>query len=239
MLMRGGIFFGVRMNIGLIMAAGRGHRFGGPLPKQYRELAGMPILRHTILRLARHPGIDALQVLIHPDDQGLYDAATAGLGLRPALYGGAARQDLVRFGLEGIADLQPKNVLIHDGVRPFVAMETISAVLAALERGPAAIAGVKLADTLKRVTDGAITETVDRRNLWRAQTPQGFDYAAILAAHRRAATENAGSELTDDAMVAEQAGLTVEMVAGSEENFKITTETDLQRAAFLIAQREG
>jgi 2-C-methyl-D-erythritol 4-phosphate cytidylyltransferase len=223
------------MNIGLIMAAGRGHRFGGPLPKQYRDLAGMPILRHTILRLARHPGIDAIQVLIHPDDQGLYDAATAGLGLRPALYGGASRQDSVRFGLEGIADLQPKNVLIHDGVRPFVAMETITAVLAALERGPAAIAGVKLADTLKRVTDGVITETVDRQNLWRAQTPQGFDYAAILVAHRRAV--NAGIELTDDAMVAEQAGLAVEMVAGSEENFKITTETDLQRAAFLIAQR--
>lgn len=230
---------GWRMNVGLIVAAGRGHRFGGPLPKQYRELGGMPILRHTILRLQRHSGIDAVQVLIHPDDQALYDAATVGLGLRPALHGGATRQDLVRLGLEGIADLQPKNVLIHDAVRPFVAMETISAVLAALERVPAAIAGVPLADTLKRVADGAITETVDRRNLWRAQTPQGFNYAAILAAHHRAVTEQAGIELTDDAMVAEKAGLTVEMVAGSEENFKITTETDLQRAEILLRLEEG
>ena len=230
---------GWRMNVGLIVAAGRGHRFGGPLPKQYRELGGMPILRHTILRLQRHSGIDAVQVLIHPDDQALYDAATAGLGLRPALHGGATRQDSVRLGLEGIADLQPKNVLIHDAVRPFVAMETISAVLAALERVPAAIAGVPLADTLKRVADGAITETVDRRNLWRAQTPQGFNYAAILAAHHRAVMEQAGIELTDDAMVAEKAGLAVEMVAGSEENFKITTETDLQRAEILLRLEEG
>jgi 2-C-methyl-D-erythritol 4-phosphate cytidylyltransferase len=112
-------------------------------------------------------------------------------------------------------------------------------VLAALECVPAAIAGVPLADTLKRVADGAITETVDRRNLWRAQTPQGFNYAAILAAHHRAVTEQAGIELTDDAMVAEKAGLTVEMVAGSEENFKITTETDLQRAEILLRLEEG
>ena len=101
MLMRAELFLGWRMNIGLIVAAGRGHRFGGPLPKQYRELAGMPILRHTILRLQRHPGIDALQVLIHPDDQALYDVATAGLGLRPALHGGATRQDSVRWAWKG------------------------------------------------------------------------------------------------------------------------------------------
>jgi 2-C-methyl-D-erythritol 4-phosphate cytidylyltransferase len=145
----------------------------------------------------------------------------------------------VRLGLEGIADLRPQNVLIHDAVRPFVAMETISAVLAALERVPAAIAGVPLADTLKRVTDGVITETVDRRNLWRAQTPQGFAYAAILAAHQNAVTEQVGLELTDDAMVAETAGLKVEMVAGSEENFKITTETDLQRAEILVRLEAG
>ena len=118
-------------------------------------------------------------------------------------------------------------------------METISAVLAALERVPAAIAGVPLADTLKRVADKVITGTVDRRDLWRAQTPQGFDYAAILAAHRSAAARQDGGELTDDAMVAEQAGLMVEMVAGSEENFKITTETDLQRAAFLLRLEAG
>lgn len=226
------------MNVGLIVAAGRGHRLGGPIPKQYRELAGKPILRHTIELYLAHPEISAVQVLIHPSDQALYDAATAGLVLRPALFGGAMRQETVRLGLEGIADLTPANVLIHDAVRPFVSAATISAVLAALARSPGAIAGVPLADTLKRCADGYVTGTVDRQNLYRAQTPQGFRYADILGAHRAAAGVT-GVELTDDAMVAEHAGLAVEMVMGSEDNFKITTEHDLQRAEMFLAQGLG
>ena len=222
------------MNIGLIVAAGRGYRLGGPLPKQYLELAGQPILRHTILALAAHPEIHAIQVLIHPDDQALYAAATAGLNLRPVLFGGATRQESVRRGLEGIADLSPRHVLIHDAVRPFVALETITAVLAALERHPCAITGVPLADTLKRCEDGLVTGTVDRQNLFRAQTPQGFRYADILAAHHRVLREAPGIEFTDDSMIAEHAGLPVAMVQGTEENFKITTAQDLNRAGFLL-----
>ena len=223
------------MNIGLIVAAGRGYRLGGPIPKQYLLLAGQPILRHTILALLGHPDIHAVQVLIHPDDQNLYATATEGLNLRPVLFGGAMRQDSVRLGLEGIADLNPVNVLIHDAVRPFVAPETISAVLAALEHSPCAIAGVALADTLKRCADGRVTGTVDRANLYRAQTPQGFRYADILKAHRQVLLENtAGLELTDDSMVAEHVGLPIAMVPGSEQNFKITTGQDLQRAEFLL-----
>ena len=271
------------MNIGLIVAAGRGYRLGGPIPKQYLLLAGQPILRHTILALLGHPDIHAVQVVIHPDDQSLYATATEGLrdcfksrsggrlgaifcapvltylsklrsgarkshpydsperllkqslNLRPVLFGGATRQESVRLGLEGLADLGPANVLIHDAVRPFVAPETISAVLAALARSPCAIAGVALADTLKRCADGKVTGTVDRANLYRAQTPQGFRYADILKAHRQVLLENtAGLELTDDSMVAEHVGLAIEMVPGSEQNFKITTGQDLQRAEFLL-----
>jgi 2-C-methyl-D-erythritol 4-phosphate cytidylyltransferase len=222
------------MNIGLIVAAGRGYRLGGPVPKQYLLLAGQPILRHTILALLNHPDIQAVQVVIHPDDRNLYATATEGLDLRPVLFGGATRQDSVRLGLEGVAGLDPVNVLIHDAVRPFVAPETISAVLAALARFPCAIAGVPLADTLKRCADGRVTDTVDRAGLYRAQTPQGFRYADILKAHRQVLLENTGLELTDDSMVAEHAGLAVEMVAGSEQNFKITTGQDLQRAEFLL-----
>jgi 2-C-methyl-D-erythritol 4-phosphate cytidylyltransferase len=109
-------------------------------------------------------------------------------------------------------------------------------VLAALAHRPAAIAGVPLADTLKRCVDGRVTGTIDRQNLYRAQTPQGFRYGDILAAHRQAASGQAGVELTDDAMVAEYAGLDVAMVLGSEDNFKITTEHDLLRAEALLAQ---
>jgi 2-C-methyl-D-erythritol 4-phosphate cytidylyltransferase len=223
------------MNVGLIVAAGRGHRLGGPLPKQYLPLAGQPILRRTIQLFAHHPEISAVQVLIHPNDQDLYAVATQGLKIRPPLFGGAERQDSVRLGLEGIADLNPTHVLIHDAVRPFAPPAAISAVLAALKRSPCAIVGVPLADTLKRCENGFVTATVDRKNLYRAQTPQGFRYADILAAHRELA--KSGVELTDDSMVAEHMGMAVEMVLGSEENFKITTEQDLQRAEFMLKHK--
>jgi len=222
------------MNIGLIVAAGRGHRLGGAIPKQYLHLSGQTILRRTILALSSHSHIHAIQVLIHPDDAQLYAAAIVGLDLPPPLFGGATRQETVRRGLEGIAHLNPATVLIHDAVRPFISHATISAVLAALERSPGAIAGVPLADTLKRVTDGRVAATVDRQNLYRAQTPQGFRYADILAAHRQVQREATGTEFTDDAMIAEHLGMSVEMVLGSEDNFKITTTHDLQRAEFHL-----
>ncbi len=223
------------MNIGLIVAAGRGYRVGGPLPKQYLPLAGHPILRHTIQALARHPDIDAVQVLIHPDDQALYDDATAGLEkLLAVRFGGKERQDSVRLGLEAIGALKPGTVLIHDAVRPFIASHTISAVLEVLARGAAAIVGVPLADTLKRVEEGVITATVSRAGLWRAQTPQGFAYKDILHAHRHAVLAAPETDFTDDAMIAEHAGLRVEMVLGTEDNFKITTAADLARAEAML-----
>jgi 2-C-methyl-D-erythritol 4-phosphate cytidylyltransferase len=223
------------MNIGLIVAAGRGYRVGGPLPKQYLPLAGHPILRHTIQALARHPDIDAVQVLIHPDDQALYDDATAGLEkLLAVRFGGKERQDSVRLGLEAIGALKPEAVLIHDAVRPFIAPHTISAVLEVLARNAAAIVGVPLADTLKRVEEGVITGTVSRAGLWRAQTPQGFRYKDILQAHRHAVLTAPETDFTDDAMIAEHAGLRVEMVLGAEDNFKITTAADLARAEAML-----
>jgi len=222
------------MNVGLIVAAGRGYRLGGAIPKQYLSLGGQSILRRTLQAFSSHPAIGAVQVLIHPDDQALYEEATEGLQLRPPIFGGARRQDSVRNGLEGIADLNPTTVLIHDAVRPFIAPAIISAVLAALQTKPGAITGVPLADTLKRVQNGLITGTVDRANLYRAQTPQGFRYADILAAHRHVAAEAPGMEFTDDAMIAEHLGLPVDMVLGSEDNFKITTAHDLRRAESLL-----
>lgn len=224
------------MNLALIVAAGRGLRVGGPIPKQYVLLGGAAILRHTILNFLRHPTIHAVQVIIHPNDAALYDTACAGLALPPPVHGGAARQDSVRLGLEGCAALRPDHVLIHDAVRPFVSHSTISAVLAALGDNTGAIAAVPLSDTLKRGADGVVAGTLPRAGLFRAQTPQGFRYADILAAHRAAAA-NPGVELTDDAMVAEQAGMVVRLVDGSEDNFKITNAADLHRAEALLAHK--
>lgn len=223
--------------IALIVAAGRGSRFaaaGNPgAPKQYRGLGGMAVLRRAALPFLAHPKVSGVRVVIHADDRALYDEAMAGLDLLPPVHGGEARQDSVRLGLESLAGQKPGAVLIHDAARPFVDAAIIDRSLEALTRHPGAIAAVPLADSLKRGNSDIVTAAVEREGLWRAQTPQAFRYADILAAHRKvAAAENMGYDrgFTDDAAVLEQAGGTVGLVLGSEDNFKITTEADLARA---------
>lgn len=218
--------------VALVVAAGRGRRFGADVPKQYQSLAGRPVLRHTLARLAANPQVDAVRTVIHSDDLDLYAEAAAGLGLLEPVFGGETRQDSVRLGLESLSALGCEVVLIHDGARPLVDAGTIARVAAALDSHPGAVPAVAVADTLKRGTAGGLVGgTVDRAHLWRAQTPQGFRFQDILAAHLAAA----GQELTDDAAVAEQAGLSVALVQGSEDNFKITTIADLDRAGRVLS----
>ncbi len=217
--------------VALVVAGGRGQRMGGERPKQYRLLGGQPMLRHSVAAFRRHPRIDAVHVVIHPDHRALYDEAVRGLGLPAPCDGGNERQDSARIGLESLAALSPTRVLIHDAARPFVDAAMVDRVIAALDEAPGAIAAVPVTDTLKRGEDGRIRATVERAGLWRAQTPQGFRFAEILSAHRAAA----GEALTDDAAVAERAGLAVTLVGGSEANIKVTTEEDLQRAEQLLA----
>src|SRR5262245_43737306 len=221
--------------IALVVAAGRGTRFGGPLPQPYLPLAGRPLLRHSLETLAAHSGIEALRVVFNPDDRAHYEMATRGLNLLDPVAGGSARQDSVRLGLESLAAAAPARVLIHDAARPFLDAVTIDGVLAALDEADGAIPALAMSDTVKRGENGRVLETVDRRHLWRAQTPQGFRFDAILAAHRAAR----GSELSDDAAVAERAGIAVRLVAGSEANFKVTTSEDFLRAEQLLAARLG
>ena len=219
----------------LILAAGRGTRIGGTLPKQYLKLGGTSVLRHAVNVFRSHKRIDGVLVVIRPEDRAEYDAALAGFNLLPPALGGAERQDSVRLGLEALAPHRPERVLIHDGARPFPDTGLIDRVIDALDGAPAAIPGMPLGDTIKRVADGVIRGTVDRNGLWRVQTPQGFHFEAILAAHRKAA----GQALTDDAAVAEAAGIGPVIVTGSEENLKVTTVQDLVAAERLIAARQG
>jgi 2-C-methyl-D-erythritol 4-phosphate cytidylyltransferase/2-C-methyl-D-erythritol 2,4-cyclodiphosphate synthase len=223
---------GVTRCTALIVAAGRGSRFGGPLPKQYALLDGEPVLRRTIAAFQGTPAINRILVVIGPGDDELYQAATRGLDLPPPVPGGGSRQQSVLNGLEALAGTAPDFVAIHDAARPFVRPAEIEACLVAASADgiDGAILGIPLADTLKRVGAGqTITETVPRRDLWRAQTPQLFRFAPLLAAHRAAASLAAdeATALTDDAAVAERAGLSLVMVAGSEDNRKITTTADL------------
>lgn len=218
--------------LALIVAGGRGLRAGGGVPKQYRSLAGLPLLRHTVLRFLNHPQVNGACVVIHPDDRDLYDDAVAGLDLLAPVPGGASRQDSCRNGLEALEPQAPDNVLIHDAARPFVDDGTIGRVVDALsDETPAVLAALPVADTLKRAgADDTVSATVDREGLWRAQTPQGFHYSAILQAHRHAAGENH----TDDASVAEAAGLPVRLAPGNAENVKVTTSDDFDFAERLL-----
>ena len=219
----------------LVVAAGRGSRFGGAVPKQYLALGGASILRHAVAALAGHPRISEVLVTIRPEDRGVYDRAVVGLRVMSPVAGGSTRQDSVRFGLEALTPYRPERVLIHDGARPFPNSSLVDRVIDGLDRAPAVIPCLPLRDTIKRSEDGLIRATVDRSALWRAQTPQGFHFDAILAAHRAAI----GRALTDDAAVAEAAGLAPLVIEGSEDNLKVTTAEDLAAAEILIAARLG
>jgi 2-C-methyl-D-erythritol 4-phosphate cytidylyltransferase/2-C-methyl-D-erythritol 2,4-cyclodiphosphate synthase len=219
----------------LVVAAGQGSRFGAPLPKQYLPLGRANILRHAVAALVEHPRVANVLVAIRPEDRALFDRSVSGLAVMPPIMGGAARQDSVRLGLEALAAFRPHRVLIHDGARPFPDHQLVQRIIDALDKAAAAIPCLPLRDTIKRAEGGTIRETIDRSELWRAQTPQGFHFDAILAAHRAAI----GRELTDDAAVAEAAGLTPAIVDGSEDNIKVTTQDDLAAAERLLAARQG
>jgi 2-C-methyl-D-erythritol 4-phosphate cytidylyltransferase/2-C-methyl-D-erythritol 2,4-cyclodiphosphate synthase len=176
-----------------------------------------------------------VRVVFDPDDAAHYEQATQGLQLLPPVAGGSKRQDSVRLGLESLEGLNPSLVLVHDGARPFLDPGLVDRVLAALDQAPAAIPALKVIDTVKRGEGGVIAATVDRANLWRAQTPQGFRYKEILKAHRGVI----GEDLPDDAAVAERAGMAVRLIEGSEDNIKVTTPEDLARASRILAGRLG
>lgn len=218
--------------IALIVAAGRGSRSGAPAPKQYQPLAGKPLLRWSAERLLAHPAIAAVRVVIHPDDRALYDAATAGLPLAAPVAGGDTRQESVRRGLESIAaEGGASRVLIHDAARPLLSSALVERVLAALAVHAGAIPALPVVDTLVRGTD-RVADAVARDGLWRVQTPQGFRFADILAAHRAATADH-----TDDGGVLRAAGGTVAIVPGDEDNMKVTLPEDWARADRLLAPR--
>ena len=216
----------------LIVAAGKGERTGLGLPKQYERLAGQPMLRRTVEAFRAFDSACRIQVVIGPGQQELAAATLQGLNLPSPVLGGATRQESVRLGLEALAEDAPDHVLIHDAARPLISASVIGAVTAALQAGAdGALPMVAASDTLRRMDADGRWSLVSRENLYRAQTPQGFVYAKIAAAHRQHAQQDA----TDDVALAELAGMKVEMVEGEERNIKVTRKEDFALAEKLLA----
>jgi len=221
----------------IVVAAGRGTRFGADVPKQYQLLAGAPVLLHAIRPFASHPDIGCIVVVLPASDVAappswLGDVAGGRLVL---MAGGAERRDSVVAGLAALpADCSI--VIVHDGARPFPTRAMIDAGLVAARQGRSALPALPIADTLKRADDfGRVLSTVDRQGLWCAQTPQIFPRRVLERAHAAALTD--GIAATDDAMLVERLGEPVELLPGSVRNLKITTAQDLALAIWYAEQR--
>ncbi|WP_445500787.1 bifunctional 2-C-methyl-D-erythritol 4-phosphate cytidylyltransferase/2-C-methyl-D-erythritol 2,4-cyclodiphosphate synthase [Microvirga sp. G4-2] len=220
----------------LIVAAGRGSRAGEGIPKQYRFVGGKPVLALTLEAFLRHPGIERTLAVIHPDDQDLYRKSIAALPdeltgrLLPVAHGGETRQDSVRNGLETLLEFAPAHVLIHDAARPFAAGALIGRALEATENWEAAVPGIAVTDTIKVIgPQSEVVSTPDRASLRAVQTPQVFHFAALLAAHRKAAAAGLRN-FTDDGALAEWAGLSVHVFQGDPLNIKLTHASDFPEA---------
>lgn len=220
----------------VVAAAGAGRRMGG-IRKQYLELAGEPVLLHALRPFLAQPTVEWVVVAL-PADDAEPPAWLADLGPRVrTVAGGAERGESVRAGLDAVPE-DADIVLIHDAARPLVRADVVARAIATAATGVGALVAVPVADTLKVVADGVVTETADRSRLWQAQTPQAFPRAMIVDAYRRAAAD--GVAATDDAALVEHYGGRVVVVEGDRSNLKVTTESDLAMAeALLRSERHG
>jgi 2-C-methyl-D-erythritol 4-phosphate cytidylyltransferase/2-C-methyl-D-erythritol 2,4-cyclodiphosphate synthase len=223
----------------IIVAAGRGLRAGAGGPKQYRMIGGRSVISRAMEPFCNHPQVFAVQPITNPDDIAVFNEAVSDLRYHVPANGGATRQASVHAGLEALADHAPDIVLIHDAARPFVTPALIERAIAAAQITGAAVPGVAVTDTIKQVNEaGHVEATPDRARLRSAQTPQAFRFDVILEAHRRAAKEGR-DDFTDDAALAEWAGLTVATFEGDLANMKLTTPEDFIREEARLAASLG
>lgn len=223
----------------IVVAAGRGERAStgqDTTPKQYRSLAGQPVLSRSIAAFLGRDDVSWVVPVIHSEQVERYAAlGLADERLLPPVTGGDTRQASVLAGLTALSAKRPDLVLIQDAARPLVSSEVIGGVIEALKGAEAALPVVPVTDTIKRSVDGrTVTATEDRKTLFAAQTPQGFRFPQILSAHLRAG--RMPREFTDDAAIAEWAGLTVALTPGSTHNLKITHPEDFARAERLLGK---
>ena len=213
----------------IVVAAGQGVRAGGDLPKQFRRIGGDTLLQRALSAFVGVPGVSLVQPVIRAEDLALVRTLTDGMNILTPISGGATRQASVRAGLEALEPRKPDIVLVHDAARPFASANLIVRAIAAAEKTGAAIPALPVTDTVKRVdADGIIETTLDRNSIRLVQTPQAFAFPALLEAHRRAAAQGR-EDFTDDAALAEWAGMKVSVFEGETANIKLTTPDDFRR----------
>jgi len=223
----------------VVVAAGRGVRAGGELPKQFRKISGDTLLRRALLSFVQASDVDFVQPVIRAEDVDIVRALTHGMDVLAPVFGGATRQASVRAGLEALEPRRPDVVLVHDAARPFATAALISRAISAAQQTGAAIPALPVTDTIKRIDSaGTVEATLDRSSLRLVQTPQAFAYPALLEAHRRAAAQKR-DDFTDDAALAEWAGLKVAVFAGELGNVKLTTADDFMRAEAIQSATLG
>ncbi len=217
-----------RLITAILVAAGRGTRAGDGPPKQYRPLGGVAVLRRSVNALLAHKRVALVQVVIHPDDLSLYNDAMRGAGPRvlPPVYGGETRAKSVQHGLRALAPHGPDDVLIHDAARPFLSLAVIDGVLAGLQTHAGAFPALPVVDALWHGDHGLAKAPQDRTGLFRAQTPQGFDFSTIVQAH-----ESGGIDAPDDVTLTHGLGIDVAITQGDPANYKLTTAADFTRAS--------
>ena len=223
----------------IVVAAGQGVRAGGDLPKQFRRIGGDTLLQRALSAFTGVPAVSLVQPVIRPDDLAFVRTLTDGMDILPPVSGGATRQASVRAGLEALEPRKPDIVLIHDAARPFASSELIARAIAAAEKTGAAIPGLPVTDTVKRIDrTGMIETTLDRTSIRLVQTPQAFAFPALLKAHRHAA-EQGRDDFTDDASLAEWVGMKVNVFEGEPGNIKLTTPDDFARAEAIQSASLG
>ena len=224
------------MNVAIVVAAGKGTRLGGDRPKQFLELAGVPIIVHALRQFERCREISEVVTVLPAEETAGFESAVNRFSLQKVkrvIAGGATRAQSVRRGLESIADANI--VAIHDGVRPFVTPDEIDRVVQAAEQNEAAILTAAVSDTIKRIDADRIVETLPRSELRRALTPQCFRFALLKRAYQDLdALEAEGRDVTDDSLLVERLGVEIVSVEGSARNIKLTTEEDLVIAESIL-----
>lgn len=223
------------MNVAIIVAAGQGLRFGGARPKQFQELAGTPVIFHTLSKFEQCAVIDCTIVVLRPNDLEVFNSLASKRQINKVanlVKGGASRAESVWLGLQVVDSSKARIVAVHDGVRPLVTVDEISRTVSEAEKSGAAILAAPVRDTIKQVDGSRVKATLDRSTLLHALTPQCFRYELLYRAYDE--QRDLWDQATDDSFLVEQIGATVQIVEGSERNIKITNPEDLEIAERMM-----